>query len=155
MMNIFSWSGIPRGPYAKSPHGFALWIFFHSLVVWLEQQDVSCFTISLVMFLQEIKMNQREISRTTQQNLQQTPPDPRAVVLKRKLQVGRLWHHHENWSGAFGGPYLHDQNLPFLPVTGRWETGVGRWCSSDPKKHRIHVDLVYLLYLHEFRDFLW
>lgn len=78
------------------------------------------------MFLQEIKMNQRE-------NFKNHPPTSptnsfstgSCFWLTAMLQVGRLWYHHENWSGASGSTYLHDQNLPFLPVTGRWESGLG------------------------------
>ena len=144
MMNIHSWSGISRRPYAKSPDGFALWIFFDFLFVWFEQQDVSCFTISLVMFLQEIKMNQREILRTTHQHLQQSlfpgswgvhcDQGWSPVASSRKLEW-RLWQHIPAWPKP---------SFPSCHWAMDWETGPGRWWCDPKTNHRIHVDMVYL-----------
>ena len=138
MMNIHSWSGISRRPYAKSRDDFALWIFFDSLFVWFKQQDVSCFTISLVMFLQEIR---NESTRNFKNHPPTSPTKSFStgsclwgfgahcdasgwspVASSRKLEW-RLWQHIPAWPKP---------SLSFLS-TGRWVgRWVGRWWCGRP-----------------------
>ena len=148
MMNIHHDQDI-QTPICQVSRCFALWIFFDFLFVWFEQQDVSCFTISLVMFLQEIKMNQRKILRTTHQTSQQTLFPPKLflahcdasgwspVVSSRKLEW-RLWQHIPAWPKP-SFPSCHW-------AMGKWigKRDLGDGDVIQKKSIGFNVDMVYL-----------